>query len=95
MHAKIESVDDARYGQAVEEVHKKFIHFLVVQTEHLFSKVVRFGHVTRFVISSQHHYFFRVVYFESKEIHYNLWSIKSSVNIISQKEDLIVWKSRF
>ena len=52
MHAKVESIDYARDRQTVEKIHKKFIHVLVVQTEHLLSKVVSFGHVTRFVISS-------------------------------------------
>jgi len=62
VHRKVLAVDERGQWHVVEAFHEHVVYFKIVARNGFFSERKVFGHVSRFVISTEQHEVLRIVY---------------------------------
>ena len=88
MHTQVIPVHSGSYGQVLEHFKSGFVALIVVKEQHLFTEVVTFGAVARFMVPSQQVDVARVADLEAEEVCNNFGLGFATIDIVTQKQNL-------
>ena len=67
MYCKIVVTDACSKWHSVEDIHEQIVNFNIILLKHFLPKSIEFSDHSRLMISSQHHYTFWIIQFETED----------------------------
>ena len=94
MHCKILSIDNSSDRQLIKDIHDCLVALNIVTDEHLLPEIVPFSAVSRLMVPSEEINGIWVAHFEPKEESKDLGLVLSAIDIVTQKQKLLVRASQ-
>ena len=92
MYCKIVVTDACSKWHSVEDIHEQIVNFNIILLKHLLPKSIEFSDHSRLMISSQHHYTFWIIQFETEDEQADFDPIFASIHVIAHKTVVeVVW----
>ena len=94
MHCKVLSIDNSSDRQLVKDIHDCLVALDIVTDQHLFPEIVPFSAVSRLMVPSEEINGVWVAHFEPKEESKDLGLVLTTIDIVTQKQKLLVRASK-